>query len=89
MSSIIVQALELFWSGVFADSAVVRSLVGFAHLGGLLVGGGDALSEDCRILKAGFVPDARLSEPSAHGVVLTGLGIVMASGVLLAAADIG
>jgi hypothetical protein len=88
MSSMIAQALEL-WSGVFADSAIVRSLVGFAHLGGLLVGGGYALSEDRRILHAGVVaPDARLSERSAHGVVLTGLGVVMASGVLLAAADI-
>lgn len=88
MPTIIAQALDV-WSGVFADSAAVRSLVGFAHLGGLLVGGGCALSEDRRILTAAFsAPHATLTGRSAHQVVLAGLTVVMASGVLLAAADL-
>jgi hypothetical protein len=77
------------WSNLYSDSAVLRTLIGFAHVGGLLVGGGYALSEDRRILTRVRADQSTWEfERSAHGIVLTGLGFVMTSGMLLFAANL-
>jgi len=82
------------WAGVYQDSAILRTAVGFVHIGGLMVGGGTALAEDRAILMAGRgrTPHPRpyedMSRRGVHAVVLTGLALVLASGVLLFAADI-
>ena len=77
------------WSVLYSDSAVTRTLVGFAHIGGLLVSGGYALTEDRRILTTNRAPGG-VTDParSAHGIVLSGLALVMTSGLLLFAADV-
>jgi hypothetical protein len=76
------------WSTVYAESAATRTLVGFAHVGGLLVGGGYALAQDHRILtdRRSIWP-GDVARPAAHGIVLVGLGLIMASGALLLAAN--
>lgn len=81
------------WSDWYSNSAILRSSVGFLHVAGLVVGGGAALVEDRAILGAGGYAAARrrtevrINERAAHGVVLSGLAVVVASGVMLFAAD--
>jgi hypothetical protein len=81
------------WASAYADSAVVRTLVGFAHVGGLLVAGGSAIVADRAVLRAArgghALRERQAAELAAtHKTVLFGLTFVMLSGVLLAAADL-
>jgi len=81
------------WAAFYADSAATRTLVTFAHVGGLLAGGGLAVASDRATLRA-----ARLSSSEqqahlatlrrAHGAVIAGLVIVTISGVLMLASDL-
>jgi hypothetical protein len=68
-------------------------VVGFAHIGGLVGGGGCALAADRATLRAfRRAPQALAGEVhhlhGVHNVVLTGLGVAIASGVLLMLADL-
>jgi len=86
-------ALVETWSSFYANSAIVRSLVGFAHVGGLLGGGGCAIAADLATLRAtgGSVDvHARRIDAihSAHRLVVAGLIVVAVSGVLLTMADL-
>lgn len=82
------------WASVYANSSTIRTLLGFAHVAGLVLGGGSAIAADRGVLRA--VRHAR-SELSlhlaairgAHSIVLASLAVVMASGLLLAASDTG
>jgi hypothetical protein len=81
------------WASVYANSAALRSVLNFAHLGGLVGGGGCAIAADRATLRAlKRTPDAVAREihhlHGVHAVVLTGLGIVVVSGVLLMLADL-
>ena len=81
------------WAAFYSDSATTRTIVGFAHLGGLVVGGGCAIAEDRSILAAirETVAERRQDlrvHRAAHRTVLVGLTIVMASGMLLLAANL-
>ena len=85
---------ELFvnWGSIYANHAAVRVLVVFAHLSGLIGGGGAAVTADRAILSAaGLGEHARRGELAAleraHRVVLAGLAVVALSGVLLFASD--
>ena len=40
------------WSSIYSDSAAIKSAVGFAHVGGLLAGGGMAIAADRATLAA-------------------------------------
>ncbi len=77
---------------LFSDSATLRTAVGFAHVGGLVVGGGTALVEDRAILAAGRkhagLRHQVRAQRSAHGVVIAGLAVVIVSGLLLFASDV-
>ena len=81
------------WESLYANSAALRTLVGFVHVGGLIVGGGCAIAADRATLAAYRRRGSdRRSEldgiRSAHRVVIGGLIAVMASGVLLLGADL-
>ena len=80
------------WESIYANSPLLRTLIGFAHVAGLVIGGGCAIVADRATLRA-FRRSAasRAAEieaiRSAHRVVLAGLAAVMISGALLMAAD--
>ena len=81
------------WQSAYADSTVLPVAVLFVHLAGLLVGGGLALSADRATLRvAGGPPPERERQLAAlaatHRPVNTALALSLASGVLLALADV-
>lgn len=81
------------WQSLYAESTTLPAALNFAHLGGLLVGGGLALAADRQTLRAGggsLAERARqLGELAAlHRVVLAALALVVASGVALFLADV-
>jgi small-conductance mechanosensitive channel len=81
------------WAAMYADSGTLRTGVGFAHIAGLLAGGGSAVVAD-RATLAAWRHDgaARLAHARAfhatHRIVVTSLVIVIGSGVLLLGADL-
>jgi len=80
------------WASVYANSSTIRTLLGFAHVAGLIVGGGSAIAADRGVLRAVRRAPSELSVHltairSAHSIVIASLAVVMASGLLLAAAD--
>jgi hypothetical protein len=79
------------WSAIYLDSPVLRTLVSFAHVGALVVGGGCAIAADRAILRAGRAHEGQVShgpDASVHTVVIGSLLVVFASGGLLLAADL-
>lgn len=89
----IIQNVADTWSSIYSNSPAIKSAVGFAHVGGLVGGGGCAIAADRATLKALRRPmtDAahRLDElHGVHRIVIAGLAIVTVSGILLALADL-
>ena len=88
--------LEAFvqpWAALYADSKVVSNGVTFLHLGGLLLGGGAAVTMDRETLGARRLDDharghllERLRQ--VHAWVLLGLGLTFVTGVLQVASDL-
>jgi hypothetical protein len=81
------------WASLYANSAALRSTVGFAHVGALVGGGGCAIAADLGALRAfSHGHDAVRSEIHrihvVHRIVIAGLAIVVVSGVLLMLADL-
>lgn len=81
------------WAKFYSDSTPTQAVVLFAHVGGMLWGGGLALSADRAVWKlrtAAAEERTRLLAEIGrlHAVVLTGLGISILSGLLLTAADL-
>ena len=81
------------WASIYAGSAGLRSAVSFAHVGGLVAGGGCAIAADRATLRAfrrsPDMPGREIEHlHGVHRVVLAGLGAVMMSGVLLMLADL-
>jgi hypothetical protein len=82
------------WGSYYSNHALLRTLIAFAHVGGLVVAGGAAMVADRAILAAvkrhDHVERTALLESvrNTHGVVLTGLVAVMTSGMLLFLADL-
>jgi len=91
-----VQALSDFaqpWATLFNNSRALSSGVLFSHLGGLLLGGGGAVAADrasLRAVRASTTQQASHLRELAlvHRVVLWGLSLTFASGLLLAGADV-
>jgi hypothetical protein len=80
------------WASLYANSAAIRSGVGFAHVGALLGGGGCAVAADLWTLKASQrgTASVRVELERLHGVhriVVANLVIVVVSGLLLMGAD--
>ena len=81
------------WASLFNNSRVLSSGVMFAHLSGLVLGGGGAVAADrasLRAVKASATQRAsHLNELGlVHRVVIVGLSVTFLSGLLLAAADV-
>jgi uncharacterized membrane protein len=80
------------WTSLYSNSPVLRTGLGFAHVAGLVAGGGSAIAADRATLVA-WRRDAasRLAHVQVlhgtHRVVLIGLTAVFASGLLLLGAD--
>lgn len=81
------------WASLYSNHPVVQSAVIFAHLTGLMVGGGAAVAADraaLRVRKASVeVRRAHLLQlRQVHRTVLVALTVVVLSGILLFAADL-
>lgn len=81
------------WAALFGDHAALRTAVDFAHVGGLVAGGGCAIAADRSTLiasredpgtRAAHLRDLR----PVHRIVVIALVFVVASGVLLFASDL-
>jgi hypothetical protein len=81
------------WNDLYSHTALVRTLVAFVHVAGLVGGGGAAIAADRATLKATrrgqLVGREQLDAiHSTHRVVIAGLVAVIVSGILLFAADV-
>jgi hypothetical protein len=81
------------WASIYSNSAAVRTALGFAHVGGLVASAGAAFMLDRAILRAvragSATRGAHLADLEAsHPIVVGGLLVVIASGLLLAGADL-
>ncbi|HEY7790215.1 MAG TPA: hypothetical protein VIC33_06880 [Vicinamibacterales bacterium] len=81
------------WAALFGSHAVLRTAVDFAHIGGLVTGGGCAIAADrATLMAARQAPEVRSAQLSSlrqtHRIVLIALAFVAASGVLLFASDV-
>jgi hypothetical protein len=81
------------WAALYSGSALVRTLVSFVHIAGLVGGGGAAITADRATLRATRRGLALTGQQLAvilatHRIVVMGLAGVIASGVLLFAADV-
>ena len=85
--------LFINWGSLYANQAAVRTLIGFAHVGALVVGGGGAISADRATLSALRTGSMKIRSEQlsvlrgTHRLVVAGLVIATISGVLLFAAD--
>jgi len=80
------------WSSMYSNSAPLRTVVEFAHVAGLVAGGGTAIAADRLTIQAARHDAAARQRQihhieNVHVVVLWGLGFVIASGLLLFLAD--
>jgi hypothetical protein len=81
------------WASMYANSGAIRSGMAFAHVGGLLGGGGCAIAADLWTLKASRRGNASVRTElerlhGVHRIVVANLAIVVVSGLLLMAADL-
>ncbi len=95
MSTLIQAAAGLAapWADLYGGSTAAQSAVTFLHFAGLLTAGGFALAADRGVLRHARRPlperTAFLRELAAtHRVVIAGLAVVVASGLLMLAADV-
>ena len=81
------------WSSLYSNSAALRSAISFAHVGGLVGGGGCAIAADLGTLRAlGHAPAILRAEIHrvhlVHEIVISGLAVVVVSGLMLMLADV-
>lgn len=81
------------WASIYANSPAIRSALSFAHIGGLVAGGGAAIVADRAMLRAlrrgpSAVATTVADLAGTHAVVIAGLVAVTLSGLLLALADL-
>ena len=87
-------SLLSWWSDLYSNSAGLRTAVEFAHVGGLVLGGGAAIAADRMTLVAerwdAIERRAHLGTlRHTHEMVLVGLVVLMTSGLLLLGSDLG
>ena len=82
-----------WWSSAYSSHAALRTSVEFAHIAGLVAGGGAAITADLATVTAAraksstLVVHLRLLKRT-HPIVIAGLATLFVSGVLLFAADV-
>ncbi|HEY2384196.1 MAG TPA: hypothetical protein VGK48_23735 [Terriglobia bacterium] len=82
------------WASFYSNHAMMRTLIGFLHIGGLVIGGGCAISADRLTLLAARRGSAERTNQlgmlrGTHRIVLISLSAVIVSGLFLFAADTG
>ena len=82
------------WNSLYANHAALRTAIEFVHIGGLVVGGGSAITADLATIAAGRDGSARGATQlqwlhRTHRIIVLGLVALSISGVLLFAADVG
>lgn len=87
--------VDLFkpWSDFYGHSKLTETIVVFVHVGGLLLAGGIAIANDRATLRALARPaEDRAAQrhelASSHRAVLTGLTLIVLSGLALVTSDI-
>lgn len=80
------------WVSCYANHAALRTGIAFMHIGGLVAGGGSAISADLSIIAAARAGSAtgalhRQLLQHSHRIVVFGLVALAISGLLLLAAD--
>lgn len=81
------------WAALYADSKALSNGVTFLHLGGILLGGGAAISMDRETLLAGRLEAGARTHlvdrlRRVHVWVLIGLGVTFVTGLLQVASDL-
>jgi ABC-type spermidine/putrescine transport system permease subunit II len=81
-----------WWASVYSDHRVVSVAIRSVHIGAIVVGGGTAIATDRAVLRAARKgPETRNAALSmlaaAHRTVVPALAAVIATGVLMTAAD--
>lgn len=81
------------WSSLYANHAALRTAIEFAHIGGLVAGGGCAITADLATITAARArSEARTTQlhvlARTHRIVVLGLVALFVSGALLFAADV-
>lgn len=87
--------VQLFkpWNDFYSHSKVAESIVVFLHIGGILLAGGLAIAADRATLRALKLDAAARAYPmrelaAVHRWVITGLAIVVISGLALLTSDL-
>ena len=80
------------WSDLYSSSTALETVVVFLHLGGMLAAGGIAFTLDRAVLRSarhGWPTRTDLATElhQSHRAVLSGLAVVLLSGLALTAAD--
>ena len=86
-------SLIAHWASLYSGHAVLRSVVVFAHVGALVGAGGCAIAADRATLRAARCDEAERriqveALAATHQVVVAGLAVILASGLLMFAADV-
>lgn len=77
------------WTELYSNSAVWRSAILYAHVGGILVGGGSAVAIDRLTLMAPPDDPHQLRVVGGvHRLVVTAIALIAASGLLMLAANL-
>jgi len=79
------------WASYYSDSHLAQTVVTFAHVAGILVGGGIAIASDRTTLRVASDVDRRrhlIEVGQAHRIVIASLIVVVLSGLLLFASDV-
>ncbi|HEY5061064.1 MAG TPA: DUF6644 family protein [Gemmatimonadaceae bacterium] len=81
------------WADFYSHSKVAETVVEFLHIGGLLLAGGLAIAADRSTMRALLLPVSErplhmMELASVHRWVLTGLTVIVVSGLALLTADI-
>jgi hypothetical protein len=82
------------WAGLYGNHPLVSVSVRYLHLAGLVTGGGSALVADRQVLRARNAAPAErariaTSLATSHRVVIPALAVIVATGLLMTAADTG
>jgi hypothetical protein len=77
------------WNEIYSNSGVWRTAILFAHVGGLLIGGGCAVAADRLTLLSAPGDTSQLNAlAGSHRIVLTSLAFIFVSGALMLAANL-
>jgi len=77
------------WTELYSNSAALRSVILFAHIGGIVIGGGSAIATD-RLTLLAAPNDAHQLRiiGGIHKLVVTAIAFIALSGLLMLAADL-